>query len=83
MLYHLDHYRIKNPRYGPFAEKILRTSPKNDFRKKAASILGWIGGKKAKKALNDALNDEDPLVRAFAARSLKGIQLDSASNLEK
>ncbi len=75
LLNHLDHYQITDIRYGAFSEKILRSSQKIDFRKKASFILGRIGGEKAKQALKDALKDEDPLVRAFAARSLKRLEL--------
>lgn len=75
LLNHLDHYQITDIRYGEFAEKILRTSSQSDFRVKASSILGRIGGEKAKKALKDALKDENPLVRAFSARSLKRLEL--------
>jgi HEAT repeat protein len=67
MLDHLDHYQIADSRYGLFAEKILRSSANNNFRKKAAAILGRIGGENARIALQKALKDEDPLVRAFAA----------------
>ena len=79
LLNHLDHYQISDIRYGDFAEKILRASPKSDFRAKASSILGRIGGEKAKKALKDTLKDEDPLVRAFSARSLKRLELHPTS----
>jgi HEAT repeat protein len=83
VLDHLDHFQITDSRYAMFAVKILRTSPKNDLRKNAASILGRIGGESAKKALKDGLKDNDPLVRAFAARSLKYLELHPTSKSKK
>lgn len=83
MLDHLDHYQITDSRYGPFAERILRNSVNNNLRKKASAILGRIGGESARKTLQKALKDEDPLVRAFAARSLGYLEFHSTPSPKK
>ena len=74
VLGHIDFYQMTDSRYGPFVVKILSTATDDEFRRMAASILGRIGGNEAKEALKEALKDKDPLVRAFAARSLQSLK---------
>ncbi|MFQ5647076.1 MAG: HEAT repeat domain-containing protein [bacterium] len=68
---HILLYKVFDRKYVRFLAAVLKTGKSYDSRQRSAVILGAIGGAEAENALNEALCDEDQLVRMKAAYALK------------